>query len=138
MVTVSGYNVRKNKDGENFIALELMGSLELVQSQNTGNFYATVRRCSIPSTFDEPIARMMVGSKLEGEIQRVPAEPYEYTVKRTGEVITLAYSYAYQPAGSKELIGHGAVEIEETKAPAKPVDGIKAAAQNQRKKLTSK
>jgi len=138
MVTVTGYNIRQNKSGENFIALELTGSLEIVQSENTGKFYATVRKCSIPSTFEEPIAQMMVGSKLQGEVVRVSCDPYDYTVKRTGETISLAYSYAYQPAGSKELVGHGAVEIEEPKAPEKPVDGMKAAAQNQRKKLTTK
>ncbi|MBL7690604.1 MAG: hypothetical protein JNM41_03350 [Flavipsychrobacter sp.] len=138
MVQVTGYKVRVNKDKEEFIVLELIGSLELVQSQNTGKFYATARRCSIPSTFDEEVAKLMVGSKIEGDIVRVSCDPYEYTVKRTGETISLAYSYAYQPAGSKELVGHGSVEIDEQKAPEKPVDGIKAAAQNQRKKLTTK
>lgn len=138
MVQVVGYAIRKNKQGEHFIALDLIGSLELVQSQNTGRFYATVRKCSIPSTFDEEVAKMMIGSKIEGDIVRVPCDPYEYTVKRTGETISLAYTYSYQPAGSKELVGHGAVEIDEQKAPEKPVNGIKAAAQNQRKKLTTK
>jgi hypothetical protein len=137
MVQVIGFNIRKNKEGEHFIALDLMGSLELVQSQNTGKFYATARRCSIPSTFEEEIAKMMVGSRIEGDIVRVPCEPYDYTVRRTGEVVKLGYTYAYQPAGTKELVGHGTVEIEEPKAPQKPVDGIKAAAQNQRKKLVS-
>ena len=60
MVTVTGYNIRKNKSGEEFIALDLIGSLEIVQSQNTGNMYATVRKCSIPSTFDETIAQPLV------------------------------------------------------------------------------
>jgi len=132
MVTVTGYKIRQNKSGESFIALELMGSLEIVQSQNTGNMYATVRRCSIPSTFDESIAIMMVGSKIEGEVVRVPCDPYDYTVKRTGETISLGYTYAYQPAGSREVIGHGVVEIE---TPEKPVEGLKAAANNQRQKL---
>jgi hypothetical protein len=105
MVTVTNYQVRKNKEGQNFIALELIGSLELIQSQNTGKFYATVRKCSIPSTFDESIAKMMIGSKIDGEIVRMECEPYDYTNKRTGEVIKLGYSYAYQPKGSMQLIG---------------------------------
>ena len=138
MVTVTGYNIRKNKGGEDFIALDLTGSLEIVQSQNTGKMYATVRKCSIPSTFDEAIAKMMIGSKIEGDVVRVPCDPYDYTVKRTGEQISLAYTYAYQPAGSKELVGHGAVDIEEpARVPEKPADGLKAAAQNQRKKLAN-
>lgn len=148
MVTVSGYKIRQNKDGENFITLELVGSIELVQSQNTGKFYATVRRCSIPSTFDEPMAQLMVGSKLDGDVKRVQSDPYEYTVKRTGEVVTLGYTYAYQPPGSTELIGHGTVEIENpgssnssTQAQAelnvKPIDGITLAASKQRKKIAN-
>ncbi|WP_205685649.1 hypothetical protein [Flavipsychrobacter stenotrophus] len=135
MVQVIGYNIRKNKSGEEFIALDLMGSLEIVQSQNTGNMYATVRKCSIPSTFDAEIAKMMIGSKIEGEIVRVPCDPYDYTVKRTGEAISLAYTYSYQPAGSKELIGHGAFEIEEPKAQEKPADGVKAASQRKRNEI---
>ncbi len=138
MVSVTGYNVRQNKSGEDFIALELTGSLEIVQSQNTGKFYATVRKCSIPSTFDESIAKMMVGSQLAGDVVRVASEPYEYTIKRTGEVVTLGYTYAYQPAGSNEVVGHGTVEIDQPQAAAvttKPEDGIKEAANKRRKEL---
>ena len=135
MVQVIGFNVRKNKQGEHFIALDLMGSLELVQSDKTGKWYGTARKCSIPSTFDEDIARLMVGSKIDGDIVRVPCDPYEYTVKRTGEVISLAYSYSYQPAGTKELIGHGKVEIDEPKAPEKPKDAITASAQRKRNEI---
>ncbi len=53
MVTVSSYNIRTRKDGTTFIALEITGGVELVQSATSGKFYATVRKCSIPSTFDE-------------------------------------------------------------------------------------
>jgi|GEM_PF-459048 len=137
MVQVIGYNIRQNKEEESFIALNLIGSLELVQSEKTGRFYATCRRCSIPSTFDEDVAKLMVGSNLEGNIVRVPCDPYDYTVKRTGEQIKLAYTYAYQPPGSKELLGHGSVEIIEPKEQERPVDGIAAAAQRQRKKLAN-
>lgn len=123
MVTVSGYNSRKNKSGEDFITLELTGSLEIVQSQNTGKMYATVKKCSIPSTFDEHLAKMLIGSKIEGEIVRVPCDPYDYTVKSTGEQITLAYSYAYQPAGSKELVGHGYVDFDNQRESEKRTHG---------------
>ena len=135
MVTVTGYKVRENKSGETFIALELTGSLEIVQSQNTGKSYATVRRCSIPSTFEEPIAKLMVGSRLEGDVVRVACDPYDYTVKRTGEQISLAYSYAYQPAGSMEVVGHGTFEIDEPQTQERPVDAITAAGQRSRKEI---
>jgi hypothetical protein len=48
MITVTGYSERTRRDGTTFIALELSGGVELVQSQNSGKFYATVRKTSIP------------------------------------------------------------------------------------------
>lgn len=107
MVKVTGYAIRERKDdGTKFIVLELTGGLELIQSQETGGFYATVRKCIIPSTFSEEVAKMMVGSELEGEIVRVTVDPYEFQNPRTGEIMTLTHSYAYRPAGAVELIGH--------------------------------
>jgi len=110
MTQVIGYKEVAKKDGTTFIALELAGGLEMVQSSTTGNFYATIRKCRIPSTFDENIAKMMVGKQIEGDVVRVSAEPYEYTSPKTGEVLTLQHSYAYRPAGSIELIGHTPVK----------------------------
>ena len=106
MVHVKNYALRERKDGETFIALELAGGLEMVQSAETGKFYATIRKCSIPSTLDEPTAQMMVGQKIEGEIVRVQCDPYDFTNPRTGEVITLTHTYAYRPNEAMELIGH--------------------------------
>ena len=129
MVTCIGYKIRKNKSGEEFIALELSGSLELVQSTSTGKFYATVRKCSIPSTFNEDVAKLMVGSQVEGDIVRVPCKPYDYVVKRTAEVVSLAYTYSYQPKGSTELIGEGVINLdEEPVVPAPKKNGKKAVA----------
>jgi len=110
MVTVIGYKEVAKKDGTNFIALELTGGLEMVQSSSTGEFYATVRKCRIPSTFDANIAKLLVGQQIEGDILRVASAPYEYVSKSTGEVLTLQHSYAYRPAGSIELIGHTPVK----------------------------
>jgi len=53
MVTVVNYDVRTNSDNEEFIALILQGDLELIKSQNTGQYYATTRTISIASTFTE-------------------------------------------------------------------------------------
>jgi len=106
MVTITNYLERQRKDGSSFIALEITGGLELVQSNNSGNFYATVRKCSIPSTFDATIAKKIIGTEMPGQIVRVPVEPYEYINQRTGEVMQLQHSYAYRPEGSMELIGH--------------------------------
>jgi hypothetical protein len=113
MVTVTNYVVRKTKDEETFISLELSGKVELVQSQNTGKFYATRRRCSIPSTFDEVVAQSILGTQIEGEIVRVEAEPYDFINPKTGEVMALAYSWAYQPDETKEPMGISKVSMME-------------------------
>jgi hypothetical protein len=110
MVTVSNYAVRTRKDGSTFITLELTGGVELCQSSSSGSFYATVRKCNVPSTFNEQVAKSIIGQKIPGEIIRVQCEPYEWTNKNTGEVITLQHSYGYRPQGSVELIGETKVD----------------------------
>ena len=110
MVTITNYQERTRKDGSTFITLELTGGLEMVQSSITGNFYATVRKCNIPSTFDDAIAKTVIGQQLQGDVVRVESDPYEFLNKRTGELMTLNHTYAYRPQGSVELIGHTRVE----------------------------
>jgi len=110
MVTVTNYVVRKRKDDTTFIALEISGSLEIIQSQSSGGFYASVRKCFIPSTFSEEVAKMMIGQQIEGEVVRIQTEPYDYLNKRTGELMTLTHAYSYRPKGSIELIGETRVQ----------------------------
>ena len=114
MVHVKNYALRERKNGETFIALELVGGVELIQSSETGRFYATVRKCSIPSTLDESTAKMMLGQKIEGEIVRVQCDAYDFVNPRTGEVMTLNHSYAYRPNDAMELVGHTQLRSLET------------------------
>lgn len=114
MVTVTNFYEVQAKDGRMFISLELTGGIELVQSGITGRFYATVRKCRIPSTFDASIAKLMVGQQMKGNIVRVASDPYQYVAKNTGEVITLSHSWAYQPEDSAQVVGHTRVQVEET------------------------
>ena len=102
MVTVKKVHLREGEKG-NFWSLELVGDAELVQSQNTGRFYATVRRCFVSSTFDEPIAKAMVGTKFRGSIIRVEQDPYDFTIPETGEIIRLSHRWDYTPE-EKEII----------------------------------
>jgi hypothetical protein len=97
MVTVNDYKIRETSEGKPFISLELMGDMELVQSAKTGRFYATTRRCFISSTFDEATAKRMIGKQMKGNIIKVEAEPYDYTIPETGEVIQLSHRYDYTP-----------------------------------------
>ena len=100
MVTVSSYRITENKQGKSFIALDLQGDPEFVQSKETGRFYLTAKRCSITSTFTEDQAKSLVGTKFPGIIAKVQAEAYEYSVPETGEVITLTHTYEYRPEES--------------------------------------
>ena len=109
MVQVTNFFEVETSAGKTFISLELTGGLELIQSQNSGKFYATVRKCRIPSTFDANIAKMMIGTQMDGDVVRVETDPYEFLNKRTGELMTLQHSYAYRPKGSIELVGHSQV-----------------------------
>lgn len=97
MVTITGYVLRQNKEGKTFVSLELSGDIEMIQSSSSGRFYMTAKRCSIPSTFTEETAKLLIGKTMSGRIDRVQTEAYEYTVKETGEVITLVHTYTYVP-----------------------------------------
>ncbi len=113
MVTVVDFATRQAKDGREFNVLILQGGLSMVQSKQTGNFYATVKKCSIPSTFDSTIAKTMIGEKIMGSVQKKSCEPYSFLVKETGEVITLEYRWVYLPEGAtlEEAIFEGDPEV---------------------------
>ena len=115
MVTVIDYAKRQRNDGGEFYALILQGGLSLVQSRNTGNFYATVKKCSIPSTFDEATAKEMVGEKVPGSVQKKSCEPYEFVAKDTGELVQLDYRWVYLPEGAtlEEAIFEGEPQVEQ-------------------------
>lgn len=100
MVTVKNYHVREGEK-DNYISLELEGDIEMVQSTNTGRFYATVRKCFISSTFSEATAKLMIGKQMTGSIARVDCEPYEYVIEETGETIELSYRYDYVPENNR-------------------------------------
>ena len=102
MITITGIRALQGEKGA-FIALELLGDVEMVQSQSSGRFYATARRCSVPSSFDEQTAHMMIGRTMPGTIERVQCAAYDFTVPETGEVIKLAHTYQYVPPKTQAL-----------------------------------
>lgn len=59
--------------------------------------YATARKCTMSTTFDEATCKQLIGKHMPGSIKKVEAEPYEYTVPKTGQVITLDYRYEFSP-----------------------------------------
>jgi hypothetical protein len=56
MVTITNFFEVERKDGTKFISLEITGQVELIQSQTSGKWYATLRKCRISSTFDANVA----------------------------------------------------------------------------------
>jgi len=113
MVQVIDYAMRQSKDGRDFNVLILQGGLSMVQSKKTGNFYATVKKCSIPATFDEATAKTMIGERITGSVQKKSCEPYSFVVKETGEVMQLDYRWVYLPEGAtiEEAIFEGEPEV---------------------------
>ena len=102
-VHIVDYKERINSDGEPFYSLILEADLTMVQSSETGRYYATARRASITSTFNEETCKRMIGRSMSGSIQKVEdVDPYEYTVPESGEVITLSHRWEYKPEASME------------------------------------
>jgi len=102
MVKIIAVKKSANKEGKEFFSLKVQGGVEAIQSQQTGKIYLTVRNCYVSTTFDEATAEALIGTELPGIVKRVESEPYEYTVKGTGEVIMLSHRYEYTPENEQE------------------------------------
>lgn len=97
MLRIVNFKERESDDGSTFFALTIQGGVELVKSNATGNFYATARKTSITSTFDEETCQALLGSEIPGKIVKKECEPYTFTIKDTGEIIELSHRYEYVP-----------------------------------------
>lgn len=103
MVRIVNYKKREAEDGKEFFVLEISGGIEMAMSQATRQFYATAKKAYIASTFDEETCKALVGSEMPGSIAKVESDPYEYTIRDTGEIITLSHRYVYLPEQMKDL-----------------------------------
>jgi hypothetical protein len=110
MVRIISYKLSQNAEGKEFVMLKLQGGVEAIQSQQTGRFYLTAKTCFINSTFDESTAEALIGSQLPGSVERVTCDPYEYTIKETGEVVTLLHRFEYMPENKSRA--HEEVQLE--------------------------
>lgn len=96
MVTVTNYLQKESAEGKKFIALELTGDIEVAISEKSGRMYATARKCTIASSFDENVCKSLMGKQLPGTIKKVEVdEPYDYKVPGTKDVIQLNYRFEY-------------------------------------------
>ena len=113
MVRISNYIKRTTEEGKDFFVLELQGGVEIVKSQETGKSYMTARKASMSCTFDELTCQSLIGTELPGSVKKVQCEEYSYTIKDTGEVITLNHRFEYvdtEVAVSTRDIGKTTVE----------------------------
>jgi hypothetical protein len=118
MVTIIDFVPRSNAEGKVFYSLFLQGGIEMVKSRVSDNYYATIKKCSITSTFDEATCKASIGEKLPGSIQKKPCEPYEFTVKETGEIIALDFRWVYLPEGAtlEEVVWEGETAVHSNKS----------------------
>ncbi|WP_312090994.1 hypothetical protein [Chryseobacterium sp.] len=100
MVRIINYK-RRVAENKEFFVLEVSGGIEMVLSKTTGMYYATSKKSTITSTFDEETCKSLIGSEFPGSIVKEECDPYEYTIQDTGEIITLSHRYVYR---AEELI----------------------------------
>ena len=99
MVTIIDFVKRRNNKGEEFNALILQSGIEIVKSRETGRYYATAKRTSITSTFDDAMCHSLIGTQIPGSVQRVDTQPYDFTVPGTREVLKLTHRWVYLKEG---------------------------------------
>jgi hypothetical protein len=99
MVKIIDFKSRQSRDGNEFNALIIQGGLEMVKSKQTGRYYATSKKASVTSTFDNETCMELIGTKIPGSVQKVECDPYEITIKETGEMVTLNHRWIYLKEG---------------------------------------
>jgi len=95
MVTVKEIKKAENSKGEEFYGLIVQSGAMSVKSKQTGRVYFTAKTAFVSTTFDEKTASSLIGAEFEGAIRKVETDPYEYTIKETGEIITLSHRWEY-------------------------------------------
>ena len=112
MVKIVDYAERESADGDLFYALILEGDLRMAQSKETGQFYATTRKTSVPSTFSEEECEKMLGLDLPGKIVKQKCNPYDYVDSNTGEILTKEERWVFLSEDSVEVEAEQKSELE--------------------------
>ena len=99
MVRIIDYKARMSAEGEPFLALIVQGGITLVKSKETGLYYATAKKASIPCTFDEETCKSLIGQELEGSVEKVDCDPYEFISEQTGEIMELSHRWVFVKEG---------------------------------------
>lgn len=100
MITIVDYSLITSKEGMEIYSLVLQGGIEMFISKAMDRYYATLKKCSITSTFDEKTAKAIIGTTIPGSIQKQTCDPYTFTAKETGEMLVFTYRWVYFPEGA--------------------------------------
>lgn len=95
MVRITDYKNVKKEGGKDFNMLVVQGGIESLVSKKTGRIYFTMRKANVTTTFDEATCKSLIGTELQGTVEKRLCETYEYTVEETGEVLTLTHNWQY-------------------------------------------
>lgn len=95
MVRITDYKNLKKEEGKDFNMLVVQGGIEPLLSKKTGRIYFTMRKANVTTTFDEATCKSLIGTELQGTVEKRLCEPYEYTVVETGEVLMLTHNWQY-------------------------------------------
>ena len=99
MVRIIDYKTRMNSEGDPFLALVVQGGITLVKSKESGLYYATSKKASLACTFNEETCKSLIGQELDGTVEKVECDPYEYTNEETGELMTLSHRWVFVKTG---------------------------------------
>lgn len=113
MVRIIGYKTRQKESGDEFYLLEVQGGIEMVLSKTTGQYYATAKKATVSTTFDEDTCRGLIGTEFPGRVVKIQTELYQYTIRETGEEVTFEHRYIYLPEGVESDEEKMAKELEE-------------------------
>ena len=113
MVRIIDYKTRQKEDGTEFYLLEVQGGIEMVKSKETGLYYATAKKATVSTTFDEETCKSLIGTEMPGRITKIKTPAYQYTINETGEIISLEHKYVYLPEDVEKEEEKQAVELEE-------------------------
>ena len=103
MVTIKDFKKVNKDNGETFYVLIVEGTPEAVRSTLSGKPYFTAHRARIPTTLDEKACKALIGTELEGTIEKIPCESYQYVSEQTGEIFKLSYRWEYVDLSLMEI-----------------------------------
>ena len=115
MVRIIGFKEVVSNEGKTFNSLVLQGGVEIIHSAS-GNIYATARKANLASAFDAETCQSLIGTELDGSIEKQECVPYEYTVPQTGEILVLCHHYSFVPEEKKvqgEWVGIREIDVSE-------------------------